>query len=68
MDRGTRYARALNTDIVVINGRTSRGDGGDLGEGYFSHTIASPTGHGIVTPRDYCRKRRIMTVDAMRVV
>ncbi|MDZ7724104.1 MAG: aldehyde dehydrogenase [candidate division KSB1 bacterium] len=68
MNRATRYSKRIKTDIVVINGRTSRGDGGDLGEGYFSHTIASPTGHGIVTPRDFCRKRRIMTVGAMRFI
>lgn len=68
MNRATTYAKRLNTDIIVINGGTLRGDGGDLGEAYFSHTIASPTGQGIVNPRDYCRKRRIMTSGAFRFV
>ncbi len=68
MNRATLYAKQLNTDIIVINGSTFRGDGGDLGEAYFSHTIASPTGQGIVNPRDYCRRRRIMTTGAFRFV
>ena len=68
MNRATEYSKRLNTDIIVINGGTLRGNGGDLGEAYFSHTIASPTGQGIVNPRDYCRRRRIMTSGAFRFV
>jgi acyl-CoA reductase-like NAD-dependent aldehyde dehydrogenase len=68
MNRATIYAKKLNTDIIVINGGTLRGDGGDYGEAYFSHTIASPTGQGICNPRDFCRRRRIMTGGAMRFV
>ncbi len=66
MKRATKYTKALDCDIHVINGGTLRGDGGDLGEGYFSHTVATPTGEGICTPLDFCRKRRIMISGSMR--
>ncbi|MHB9012281.1 MAG: aldehyde dehydrogenase [Ignavibacteriaceae bacterium] len=66
--RATRFTRELNCDVHTINGGTLRGDGGDLGEGYFSHTIATPTGEGICTPLDFVRKRRIMTHGALRFV
>ncbi len=68
IDRATQFTRSLDCDVNVINGGTLRGDGGDLGEGYFSHTIATPTGEGICTPRDFVRKRRIMTHAALRFV
>ena len=68
INRATQYTRMLDCDIHVINGGTLRGDGGDLGEGYFSHTVATPTGEGICTPRDFVRKRRIMTHAAFRFV
>ncbi len=68
MNRATAFARKMNTDVLVINGGTLRGNGGDTGEGTFSHTIASPTGQGICTPRDFVRKRRIMTAGAMRFI
>ena len=66
--RATRYSRALDCTVNVINGGTLRGNGGDLGEAYFSHTIATPTGEGITTPLDFVRKRRIMTSSALRFV
>jgi acyl-CoA reductase-like NAD-dependent aldehyde dehydrogenase len=66
IDRVTRYTRILDCDVHTINGGTLRGDGGDLGEGYFSHTIATPTGEGICTPLDFTRKRRIMTHGSLR--
>ena len=66
MNRATKFTRILNCDVHTINGGTLRGDGGDLGEGYFSHTIATPTGEGICTPLDFVRKRRIMTNGAYR--
>jgi len=66
--RATAYTRTLDCDVHTINGGTLRGDGGDLGEGYFSHTIATPTGEGICTPLDFVRKRRIMTHGAYRFV
>ena len=66
MVRATKFTRELNCDVHTINGGTLRGDGGDIGEGYFSHTIATPTGEGICTPLDFVRKRRIMTHGAYR--
>jgi aldehyde dehydrogenase len=68
MNRATKYTRELDCDVHTINGGTLRGDGGDLGEGYFSHTIATPTGEGICTPLNFVRKRRIMTHGALRFV
>jgi hypothetical protein len=68
MNRATEYTRVMDCDVHTINGGTLRGDGGDLGEGYFSHTIATPTGEGICTPLNFVRKRRIMTHGAFRFV
>jgi aldehyde dehydrogenase len=68
IDRATQFTRMLDCDVQVINGGTLRGDGGDLGEGYFSHSIATPTGEGICTPLTYVRKRRIMSHRAFRFV
>lgn len=68
MERATLFTRILDCDVHTINGGTLRGDGGDLGEGYFSHTIATPTGEGICTPLDFTRKRRIMTHRAFRFI
>ena len=68
MNRATKYSRALDCTVNVINGGTLRGNGGDTGEAYFSHTIATPTGEGITTPLDFVRKRRIMTSLALRFV
>ena len=66
IQRATQFVRELDCTVSTINGGTLRGDGGDLGEGYFSHTIATPTGEGICTPLDFMRKRRIMTHGALR--
>ncbi len=68
IERATRYTKVLDCDVHTINGGTLRGDGGDPGEGYFSHTIATPTGEGICTPLNFVRKRRIMTYGALRFV
>lgn len=68
LERVTRFTRVLDCDVHVINGGTLRGNGGDLGEGYFSHTIATPTGEGICTPVHFVRKRRIMTHKSFRFV
>ncbi len=66
MNRATIYTRKLNCDVHAINGGTLRANGGDLGEAYFSHSIATPTGEGICTPLHFTRKRRIMISGAMR--
>ncbi len=59
--RASQYSRTLDCTVVTINGGTFRGDGGDLGEGYMSYSIATPTGEGICTPLNFVRKRRVMT-------
>jgi len=68
MERATRFTRTMDCTIHCINGGTMRGDGGDLGEGTFSHTVSTPTGEGICTAREFVRKRRIMTHGAFRFV
>jgi len=68
INRATKFTRAMDCTVNAINGGTLRGDGGDLGEGYFSYTIATPTGEGICTPLNFVRKRRIMTHHALRFV
>ncbi|CEP66010.1 Aldehyde/histidinol dehydrogenase [Moorella glycerini] len=65
--RITAYARKLRTDILVANASSAAG----LkigGEGHFSHTIASPTGEGICTPRTYTREQRTVIAGALRTV
>lgn len=59
LERITRYARTLDTSIVVVNGSSLAGNGPPAGEGTFSHTIASPTGEGVCTPRHFARIRRL---------
>jgi acyl-CoA reductase-like NAD-dependent aldehyde dehydrogenase len=68
LDNITRFTKAVDTDIVVVNGPSVAGNGGDAGEGYFSHTIASPTGEGICTPRDFARIRRISFSGSLQIV
>jgi len=68
LDNITRFTKAVDTDIVVVNGPSVAGNGGDAGEAYFSHTIASPTGEGICTPRDFARIRRISFSDSLQIV
>jgi aldehyde dehydrogenase len=68
MNRATLFAKKFAGDVTVINGGTWRGNGSDLGEGYFSHTIAAESGEGICTPLDFCRKIRIMVTGALRYV
>lgn len=67
VSRITAYARKMQTDILVANASSAAG----LhigGEGHFSHTIASPTGEGICTPRTYTREQRTVIVGALRTV
>lgn len=68
MKRATDFAKRADCSIFVINGGTFQGDGGDQGEGTFSHTIASPTGEGITRPHHFARLRRVMNVGSFRFV
>jgi acyl-CoA reductase-like NAD-dependent aldehyde dehydrogenase len=63
----TRFTKAINTSIVVVNGSSLAGNGGGSGEGYFSHTIASPTGEGICTPRNFARVRRLSINKSLQI-
>jgi acyl-CoA reductase-like NAD-dependent aldehyde dehydrogenase len=63
-----KFTKALNTTIVVVNGPSLAGNGGMAGEGYFSHTIASPTGEGVCTPRNFARVRRLTVHKALQIV
>lgn len=64
----TEFSKAIDTDIVVVNGPSMAGDGPKAGEAYFSHTISSPTGEGICSPRNFARIRRICTYNSLRIV
>jgi aldehyde dehydrogenase len=64
----TEFSRAVDTSIVVVNGSSLAGNGPPAGEGYFSHTIASPTGEGVCTPRDFSRVRRLTTFGSLHIV
>ena len=64
----TKFTKAIDTDIVVVNGPTLGGNGGMAGEAYFSHTIASPTGEGICRPRDFTRVRRMAVYNSLQQV
>ena len=58
LDNVTKMARAMNTTIFVHNA-PSTGALGVNGPGYFSHTIATPTGEGVTTPLTFTRERQI---------
>jgi len=62
-----KMGRMCNCSIFVKNGRAVAGLGAG-GEGWSSFTIASPTGEGLTTARDFSRARRCTIVDAFRIV
>jgi len=64
----TKFTKEIDTSIVIVNGTSLSGNGPSAGEGYFSHTIASPTGEGVCTPRDFTRVRRISISKALKIV
>jgi aldehyde dehydrogenase len=63
----TRMARALNTTLFVQNAASTAALGVN-GPGYFSHTIATPTGEGITTPLTFTRERQFAIGGAMRFI
>jgi acyl-CoA reductase-like NAD-dependent aldehyde dehydrogenase len=67
LDNITRFTKKMNTSIVVVNGSSLAGNGGIAGEGYFSHTIASPTGEGVCTPRNFARVRRLSINKSLQI-
>ncbi len=60
-------ARAMNCSIFVKNGPSYAGLGIG-GEGFTSYTIASPTGEGLTSARNFVRARRCTLTDRFRIV
>jgi len=67
IEKLSRMARAVNCSIFVKNGPNYAGLGMG-GEGYTSFTIASPTGEGLTSAKDFTRVRRCTLVDYFRIV
>ncbi|MDE3149758.1 MAG: aldehyde dehydrogenase, partial [Acidobacteriota bacterium] len=67
VDTATRMARAMNTTIFVQNA-ASPASLGVGGAGYFSHTVATPTGEGITTPLTFTRERQMVVGNALRII
>ena len=59
VDAATRMARAMNTTLFIQNA-ASPASLGVGGPGYFSHSIATPTGEGITTPLTFTRERQMV--------
>jgi len=64
VDRITKYAKALDTTIVVKNG-ASYSALGFGSEGFCSFTIASRTGEGLTSPRSFIKERRCVMIDSL---
>jgi aldehyde dehydrogenase len=67
LETATRMARALNTTLFIQNA-ASPASLGVGGAGYFSHTIATPTGEGITTPLTFTRERQMVVGSALRII
>ncbi len=63
----TRMGQLLDTTIFVKNGPSAAGNGIG-GEGYFSYSIAGPTGEGVTTPMTFTRQRRCAMVESLRII
>ena len=59
VETATRMARAMNTTLFIHNA-ASPASLGVGGPGYFSHSIATPTGEGITTPLTFTRERQMV--------
>ena len=62
----TAMGRALDTTLFIKNGPCMAGLGLG-GEGYLSYSIATPTGEGVTNPKTFCRVRRCVLVDNLRI-
>jgi acyl-CoA reductase-like NAD-dependent aldehyde dehydrogenase len=67
LDHLSHMAREINCSIFVKNGPSLAGLGFG-GEGYSSFSIASPTGEGLTSAKDFSRVRRCTLVDSFRIV
>jgi aldehyde dehydrogenase len=67
VDTATRMARAMNTTLFIQNAASPAALGVG-GPGYFSHSIATPTGEGITTPLTFTRERQMVVGNALRII
>jgi aldehyde dehydrogenase len=67
VEHATTMARALNTTLFVQNAPSTAALGVN-GPGYFSHTVATPTGEGVTTPMTFTRERQFTIGNAMRFI
>jgi aldehyde dehydrogenase len=67
VETATRMARAMNTTLFIQNA-ASPASIGVGGAGYFSHTIATPTGEGVTTPLTFTRERQMAIGDGLRII
>jgi aldehyde dehydrogenase len=67
VETATRMARAMNTTLFIQNA-ASAASLGVGGPGYFSHTIATPTGEGVTTPMTFTRERQMVVGNALRII
>ena len=67
LDNLSRMAREFGGSIFVKNGPNLAGLGYG-GEGFTSFSIATPTGEGMTTARDFTRVRRCTLVDSFSIV
>ena len=67
VETATKMARAMNTTLFIHNAASPASLGVD-GPGYFSHTIATPTGEGITTPLTFTRERQMIVGHALRII
>ncbi len=63
----TEMARRMNCSIFVANCSNFAGLG-QMGEGFSSFSIATPTGEGLSRPRTFSRIRRLTVVGSLRIV
>src|SRR6266536_2214050 len=62
----TAMGRALDTTLFIKNGPCMAGLGLG-GDGYLSYSVATPTGEGVTNPKTFCRVRRCVMVDNLRI-
>ncbi len=62
----TKYAREMETTILVKNGPSYSGIGVG-GEGCTTFTIAGPTGEGLTTAKSFARNRRCVLVGGLSI-
>jgi aldehyde dehydrogenase len=67
LETATRMARVMNTTLFIQNAASPAALGVG-GPGYFSHTIATPTGEGVTTPMTFTRERQMVVGNALRII